>query len=61
LDLCIVELATNKPFGVENTKNYILRSEKTSTRKRTYVLCGFIATWIFAASPIRRSLSEKEP
>jgi hypothetical protein len=59
LNLGIVELATNKTFCIENTGEQVL-GENLSTDEGTYVLWGFIATWFFAASPIRRSLSDKE-
>ena len=35
-------------------------SRRVQIKKVTYVLCGFIATWFLAASPIKRSESENE-
>ena len=35
-------------------------SVKEKILKTKTMLCGFIAIWFFAASPMRRSLSEKE-
>jgi len=60
LDFSIVKLAADETLGVENARKN--RSIKVVGIEilLTYVLWGFIATWFFAASPIRRSLSEKE-
>jgi hypothetical protein len=62
LHFCVFELPTDETLGVEDPK--IGGVNKTSLghriRPKTYVLCGFMATWFFAASPINRSLSENE-
>jgi len=59
LNLCIIELASDETLGVKYTvgKSYFKRKKGDP---RTYVLWGFMAIWFLAASPMSRSLSEKE-
>lgn len=62
LNFGIVEFTTDETFGIENTmeKELVSSDGRIRWENGTYVLWGFMATWFFAASPIRRSLSEKE-
>jgi len=61
LDLSVFELAADETLGVKDTtERKSLALERTQTRAWTYVLTGFMAIWFLAASPMSRSLSEKD-
>lgn len=62
LHFSILESPTDETLRVENAVEKGTRSASRPPLDhpaKTYVLCGFIATWFLAASPIKRSLSEK--
>jgi hypothetical protein len=62
LHLRIGKFTTNETLSVEDTGQGDQFVDRLIRRQwwRTDVLCGFTAVWFFAASPIRRSVSEKE-
>ena len=65
LDLGVTKLATDETLGIkdgaveEGWCQYRVRDCTGRGEKRTH-LCGFMATWFLAASPMRRSVSLQE-
>jgi len=60
LDFGIIVFTANETLRVEDTGKELNEFSYSGIERDTYVFSGFMATWFFAASPIRRSLSEKE-
>jgi len=56
----VIEFTTDETLRVEDTEKNSMSLESGKIKQDTCVFSGFMATWFFAASPIRRSLSEKE-